>query len=118
MNIAWHGNYLKYFEVARCNLLQQIAYSYGEMKESGYAWPIIEVHVRYIRPTRFGQDIAVRARIVEYELRLKIDYLITDVGSGERLTRGHSVQVAVDLATKEMLFASPLILYRKLGIDP
>ena len=50
-----------------------------------------------------------RADLVEWENRLKINYLITDVATGERMTRGSSVQVAVEIATREMLLASPRV---------
>jgi acyl-CoA thioester hydrolase len=116
MEIVWHGHYAKYFEIARCALLDKVAYNYVEMKASGYAWPIIELKTRYIKPARFGQDILVRAQIAEYELRLKINYLIVDAGTGNRLTRGHTVQVAVDLERQELLLASPPVLLEKLGV--
>jgi acyl-CoA thioester hydrolase len=116
MEVAWHGHYAKYFEVARCALLDKISYNYEEMKASGFAWPIIELKLRYINPARFGQKIKVEAKLVEYELRLKIDFLISDVETGGRLTKGHSVQVAIDMATEKLLIGSPPILYEKLGI--
>lgn len=116
MEVAWHGHYVKYLEVARCELLDSIAYNYDQMKESGYAWPVIEIKLRYIQPARFGQKIKVRARLMEYEIRLKIDYLISDAETGKRLTKAHSVQVAVDMEREELLLGTPAILYRKLGI--
>jgi acyl-CoA thioester hydrolase len=116
MEIVWHGHYAKYFEIARCALLDSISYNYVEMKESGYAWPIVELKTRYIKPARFGQDILVKAKIAEYELRLKIDYLIVDAEQGTRLTKGHTVQVAVDMKRQELLLASPPILLEKLGV--
>lgn len=116
MEIVWHGHYAKYFEIARCALLDKVAYNYVEMKASGYAWPIIELKTRYIKPAKFGQDILVRAQIAEYELRLKINYLIVDAETGNRLTRGHTVQVAVDLERQELLLASPPVLLEKLGV--
>ncbi len=36
MGVAWHGNYFRYFEVAREALLNQFNYGYRQMKESGY----------------------------------------------------------------------------------
>ncbi len=45
---------------------------------------------------RFGQRLKLRAEIVEWENRLKIDYLITDACSGRRLSRASTTQVAVD----------------------
>ncbi len=38
MGVAWHGNYFRYFEVAREALLNQFNYGYRQMKESGYLW--------------------------------------------------------------------------------
>ena len=87
------------------------------MRDSGYAWPVIDLGIRYAQPAVFGQTITVTAQIVEWENRLKIKYLITDKNSGLRLTKGHSVQVAVDLATKEMCFVSPAVLFEKLSLE-
>ncbi len=116
MGVAWHGHYAKYFEIARCSLLDRIAYNYEAMRDSGFAWPVIEMKLRYAKPARFGQTILVTARLVEYELRLKIDYVITNADSRERLTKGHTIQVAVDAQTGELLLSSPPIIYEKLGI--
>ncbi|PTU31400.1 acyl-CoA thioesterase [Stenotrophobium rhamnosiphilum] len=114
--IVWHGNYARYFEVARCALLETLNYNYDHMAESGYAWPLIDFQARFVRPLRFKQKVRVRARIVEWEYRLKIDYLMTDSVSGERLTKGFTTQVAVDIANGEMNLASPEILLKKLGV--
>lgn len=109
MDVVWHGHYLKYFEVARCALLERIGHNYMQMRDAGYAWPIIDVQLRYIRGARFNQRIIVRADLVEWESRLKINYLISDVDTGERMTRGSTVQVAVEIASREMLLASPKV---------
>ena len=109
MEVVWHGHYVKYFEEARCALLDKLGHNYRQMRDAGYAWPIIDLQVRYIRGAQFGQRITVRADLVEWENRLKINYLITDVATGERMTRGSSVQVAVEIATREMLLASPKV---------
>ncbi len=115
--IVWHGHYVKYFEIARCKLLDKIDYNYPQMKVSGYFWPIIDINLRYIQPAIFSQQICVRADLVEWEHRLKIKYRITDVETGQRLTKGTSVQVAVEIKSGEMLLASPGVLYQKLGVS-
>ena len=117
MEVVWHGHYAKYFEIARCTLLDKIDYNYPQMRDSGYAWPVIDLNIRYAQPAVFGQIITVKAHVVEWENRLKINYLITDKNSGLRLTKGHSVQVAVNMQTKTMCFASPRILFEKLGLE-
>jgi acyl-CoA thioester hydrolase len=117
MQIVWHGNYVKYLEVARCALLDKIGYNYEEMRDSGYMWPIIEMNLRYAGPAAFGQRLLLRAEIVEWENRLRIDYLIVDAASGKRLNKATTTQVAVDLKTGEMCFASPAILFEKLAVE-
>lgn len=109
MDVVWHGHYIKYFEVARCALLERIGHNYTQMRDAGYAWPIIDVQLRYIRGARFNQRIVVRADLLEWENRLKINYLISDAETGERMTRGSTVQVAVEIASREMLLASPTV---------
>ena len=110
MNVAWHGHYLKYFELARCELLQRIDYDYPQMKASGFLWPIVECQLKYVRPATYGQRLQVRATLAEYENRIRIVYEIVDAISGERLTKGYTIQVAVDAQTREMQFVSPAIL--------
>lgn len=117
VNIVWHGNYAKYFEQARCALLQQFDYNYDQMRASGYIWPVIDLHVRYIKPLHFNQKVRVKASLREWEYRLKIDYLISDVATGMRLAKGSSVQVAVEAATKEMCLLSPRVLFDRLGLE-
>ena len=114
MNVAWHGHYVKYFEIARCALLRRFDYDYPQMQASGYLWPIVECHLKYVRPALYSQKLRVRATLVEYENRIKISYEIRDSESGERLTKGHTVQVAVDAQTRELQFVSPPIVFRNL----
>jgi len=117
MAVAWHGHYVKYFEIARGALLDKMNYNYKEMHESGYSWPVIDLRIRYAKPARFGQKIKVAASLAEYDLRLKIDYVIRDAADGTRLTKGHTIQVAVDLNSGELVLGSPPVLYEKLGLE-
>jgi acyl-CoA thioester hydrolase len=114
MEVCWHGNYVRYFELVRTVLLQRIDYDYPQMRASGYAWPVIELLVRYAQPLVYQQRLHLDARLIEWENRLKIAYEIRDAQTQRRLTRGHTVQVAVDIQTREMCFVSPGILHEKL----
>ena len=118
MEVVWHGHYVKYLEIGRCALLDVIGYNYQQMKASGYAWPVIDMHIRYASAATFGQRLKLRAEIVEWENRLKIKYLITDAMTGRRLSRATTIQVAVALTTREMCFVSPPVLLEKLGVSP
>lgn len=114
MAVAWHGHYSKYFEIARCAVFDKIAYNYPEMRDSGYAWPIIDLHIRYPAPVAFGETILVSAAIVEWEHRLCINYVARN-SAGKRTTYGSTVQVAVAIETGTMELVSPAILQQKLS---
>jgi acyl-CoA thioester hydrolase len=114
MEIAWHGNYFRYFEAARVALLRRIGYDYPAMKASGYSWPLIEAHVRFIQPLRYGQLITVQAGLTEWENRLKLEYLVQDKASAKRLSTGYTIQCAVEAQTGELQLVCPAALLQRL----
>ena len=117
MHIVWHGNYLKYFEAARSALMEKLNYNYREMRDSGYSWPIIDMSARYGGSATVGDRLVVTATLREWDTRLRISYRIVNKATGKRITRGQSVQVAVDMRNGEMCYRSPAILFQKLGIE-
>ncbi len=110
LKVVWHGHYVKYFELARCKLLEKVGYTYDEMAVSGYYFPVIDLQVRYIKPIKFCQKITVTAVLVEWEHRLVIKYLITDSVSSERLTKAKTVQVAVAMPDQITQYVCPDVL--------
>ena len=113
--VAWHGHYAKYLENARWALMHRIGYGLDQMIESGYGWPVIELELRYLRFSRFRDRLRVRATLVEWENRLVMHYLVVDAANGERVARGRSVQVAVDIASRELQFVSPRALVERVA---
>lgn len=115
MNIVWHGNYPRFLELGRVAVMKKIGYNYEEMIESGYAWPFIEMRMRYARPMKLDQPVRITAGIVEWENALRITYSIVDLTTGERVMRASSSQVALKIGTTEMLWVTPPILREKLA---
>jgi acyl-CoA thioester hydrolase len=115
MEVVWHGNYTRYLEIARCALLDCIDYDYPRMRDSGFAWPVIDLRIKFIRPLQFKQRIRVQAELKEYENRLKMEFIITDAYSSQKLSKAYTTQVAVNMQTQEMCFISPPVLLEKLA---
>ncbi|GHV42190.1 thioesterase [Spirochaetia bacterium] len=107
MDIVWHGNYIKYFEKARCALLDKIGYGYRQMKESGFAFPVTGITVKYIGPLKFAEKVRARAILDEYENCLKIKYEIANAETGMICTKGSSTQMAYDIAAASSCFVCP-----------
>ncbi len=115
VGVVWHGHYLKYLENARWAMMERLDFGLEAMVASGYAWPVIEAHVKYVRPARFGDRLAVQASLVEWQTRLTVNYLITQAATGERVVRARTVQVAVEAATGSLQFVTPAVLLDRLN---
>jgi acyl-CoA thioester hydrolase len=116
MQVVWHGNYARFLELARCALLEKIGYSYPEMARSGYFWPVVDMRIKYVRPVRMAQQVRLTATLLEYENRLRIDYRIVDVASGDLLSKAQTTQLAVAIGTGQLEFNSPNELVDKVRV--
>ncbi len=114
MGVVWHGHYLKYFEIARTKLLKSIDYDYPQMRKSGYAWPVVDCRLKYVKPVEYGQQILIAVTLKEYLNRLRFDYLISDSSTKQLLTRGHTIQVAVEISTRTLQLVSPQALLQRI----
>ena len=107
MNVVWHGNYVKYLEQARCEMLAKIGYTYNDMKADGVAYPIAKINLKYIKPAQFMQKLKVVTTLVELEPSLNIKYEIFDANSGEKIFVAKSMQICVDIKTMESVYKAP-----------
>jgi acyl-CoA thioester hydrolase len=110
MGVVWHGRYVQYFERVRTALFEDLGFGYKPMTESGYLWPVVDLHVKYLKPVIPGQRLRARAELLEWDNRIVLDYQIFDAASGERLSKARTIQVAVLASSGEMSFEIPAIL--------
>lgn len=114
MGVVWHGRYVKYFERVRTALFEDLGFGYQPMCDSGWMWPVVELRVKYLRPIKPAQRVRVRCELVEWEHRIVIDYGIRDADGGELLTKGRTVQVAVNSRDGQMSFETPAVLAERI----
>ncbi len=114
MNVVWHGNYVKYLEVARCDLLSKIGYTYDDMKSDGFAYPVATMELKFIKSACFAQKLRVVSTITDYEPALNMKYEIFDANTGEKIFKAKSMQICVDIKTRESLYTAPSRFAEKL----
>lgn len=115
LNVVWHGNYLKYLETARCDLLKKIGYDYDNMRADGVVYPIAKMDLKYIKPCKFNQVLFLETIVEELEPSLIIKYNIFDEESGEKVFSAKSMQICVDIKTGESIYSAPEGLKQKLA---
>ncbi len=95
MGVIYHANYLKWFELGRTQLIEDIGYSYLEMEESGYYAPVYDVNCTYKKAIRYGERAFVNTW-VELNDGLKTVYGYSIVnGNNEVCAEGTTTHIVV-----------------------
>jgi acyl-CoA thioester hydrolase len=98
MGMVYYGNYLRYFEIARNEFLRRIGAPYRAFEEAhGLMLPVVEANVRYRRPARYDDELAIYAAIPEVRgASARFSYEIRRLPDGEPLVEGHTVHACID----------------------
>jgi acyl-CoA thioester hydrolase len=108
MQIVWHGNYLKYFEVARQALFREYGLDLGHYTEdTRYVFPVVRSTIKHIWPLRFDDEFTCTVVLKEARVRIVLDFEIKLIPDGRLCATGRSEQVAVRLPEMEMAFQIP-----------
>lgn len=107
MNVVWHGNYMRYMEKARCEMLEKLNYTYIDMKADGYAYPIAKMKVKYIKPARFGDNLILKLSLISVEPSLNIKYSMFNKKNGDKLFEAETMQIGIDIETGKSLYNPP-----------
>ncbi len=107
LGIAWHGRYPAFFEEAQTELGHKVGLTYDAYKKAGIAAPIVQLHTDYYIPLYLDDIFSVTATLCWSDgARLNTEYKIEN-GAGKTVCTGYTVQMFVDLETREPLFCTP-----------
>lgn len=107
LGIAWHGRYPAFFEEAQTELGHKVGLTYDAFKEAGIAAPIVQLHTDYYAPLYLDDIFSVTASLCWSDgARLNTEYKLEN-GAGTLVCTGCTVQMFVDLRTREPLFCTP-----------
>lgn len=91
MGIIHHGNYIRWFEEARVDLMEQMGYGYDRTVAGGIDIAVLSVQCQYRSMVRFGDTVHITCRILSLEnMRMKLGYEVRDAATGELRTTGES----------------------------
>ena len=113
MNVVWHGNYVKYLEAARCDFLEKIGCTYDDIKESGYAYPVAKMEMKFVTPCVFMQNLVVKTQLESLEPSLNFKYTILDEKTGAKLFSAKTMQICVEIKTRKTVYSVPDVLKKR-----
>jgi len=116
LQVVWHGNYFKYFDIARFGLFAAAGIDlYQYMLTKKFVFPLTRSSIKYILPLRPFDEFVCRATVTEAEYKIAMDFEIRLNEDGRLCARGNSEQVAVRFPEMEMSFEIPLDIRNALG---
>ena len=85
MGIIHHSNYLRWFEEARIDFMEQMGLSYAALEQLGIMIPVLNISCIYKQPVRFNNNILIHSVISSFNgIKMSITYTIT--GTEDKVT--------------------------------
>ena len=77
MGLAYHANYLRWFEMGRAELFRALGLTYKAVEAKGVLMPVSEAYCKYVSPARYDDLIIIEAAVDgSYKAGVKFDYRI------------------------------------------
>ena len=98
MGVAYHGNYLIWFEVGRSDFCRQHGFSYQEMEQTSRRFlRVAEVQCRYLAPLEYDTEFVVRTRLKALRRRtITFHYRLLDPRDDTIYAEGETMHVVTD----------------------
>jgi acyl-CoA thioester hydrolase len=102
MGVAYHSNFLIWFEVGRVELLRQIGFNYRDMeREDGCYIAVVDARCRYKAPARYDDELLVRTYLTNVRGSLiHFRYEVLRADGGVMLAEGETVHIVTDADMK------------------
>jgi len=101
MAVVHHSNYIRWFEEARVDFLDQIGLSYEKMEKMGYISPVVSVSCEYKTMCHFGDIVRVVIKLKSFSgVRFAFSYEIRDKKTNELRVIGESSHCFIDATGK------------------
>ncbi|MBR1871328.1 MAG: acyl-CoA thioesterase [Kiritimatiellae bacterium] len=98
MGVVYYGNYLRYFEMARNELMRECGWAYKDFERDGFMLPVVHAEVDYRKSARYDDLVEISAFYRSNKgVRLEISCEVRC--NGELLAAGFTRHVFVDAST-------------------
>lgn len=95
--VVYYANYLKYFERARTDYLEQRGYSVSELMKQGTVFMVVRAEVHYKSPARLGEILTVETTVdTSRNASVTFSHVFRERTSGRVVVEGSATLVATD----------------------
>ena len=97
MGIAYHANYLKWFEVGRTEMFRAYGLTYKAIEEKGFYLPVSEAYCKYLSSAEYDDVIIIETTVdTSFRAGMKFDYQIFRDEDGKNLVKGFTKHAFVN----------------------
>lgn len=108
LGIAWHGNFLTYFEDGRDAFGEKFGLHYLDIFNNGYVAPIVNVNCDYKKMIYYGDTILIDTIYKNCaSSKLILTYRIYTPETNETIATGSTTQVFLDKTSKKLQLRPP-----------
>ena len=91
MGVAYHTNYIRWFEIGRTELLREIGFPYSEFEKYPVWMPLAQAYCEYKQPAHYDDLVEIVSYISEMgHASLILNYEIRRKPTGELLVSGYT----------------------------
>ncbi|MGA6827395.1 acyl-CoA thioesterase [Nitrospira sp. NS4] len=95
--VVYYANYLKYFERARTQFLEQRGFSVAGLMEEGTVFVVVRAEVDYRSPARYGETILVETVVSDVTpASFTFSHVLREKTSGRVVVEGSARLAATD----------------------
>ena len=97
MGVAYHANYLKWFEIGRTEMFRSYGLTYKAIEGRGFSMPVSEAYCKYMASAEYDDVITIETS-VDKSMRagMKFDYRIFKAEDGKDLVKGFTKHAFVN----------------------
>ena len=109
MGWAYYGNYLRWFEIGRAEMMRSLGRSYRAVEEEdGVLLPVLDARCRYFRGARYDERLTLETGVLDVaRARLRFGYRVLGE-HGERCALGYTEHCVVTRDAKPVRPPEPL----------
>ncbi len=108
--VVYYANYLKYFERARTEYLEERGISVARLIKEGTQFLVVHAELDYRSPARYGENLTIETKLTETgRTSITFAHVIRERISQRVVVEGSAKLVTVDLQGKVKRLEKPLV---------
>jgi acyl-CoA thioester hydrolase len=99
--VVYYANYLRWMEMARCDLLEELGTSVAEHARQGHIFAVARVEIDYLQPALLGDEVGVETSVLQVRrVRFTVQQRVVRTGDAADLAVAKITLACVDAGGK------------------